>query len=185
MKLNTTPRHYMPLSQSQSDDDESAPSKEENGKNTSFKNSFIASNELTKDAGHVEIYEVDAKNLPMSPLRKLSFVLSLCACILFVVIFVFLVPCTKLKNVNGACHLTKRWKSVLQDMCKYFFLFSFMNLLYPAISKNYSTDFYLYSVHIAQISRRTFLSITIKSIKTPRSCSILGMFVNLIIKSVV
>lgn len=118
MKLNTTPRHYMPLSQSQSDEDESGPSKEEKGKTLNFKNAFIASNELSKDAGHVEIYEVDSKTLPMSPLRKFLFILSLITCVLFVVIFVFLIPCTKLGSLHGTCHLTNRWRSVHHNMCK-------------------------------------------------------------------
>ena len=118
MKLNTTPRHYMPLSQSQSDDDESGPCKEENSKKINFKNSFITSNESAKDVVHIENFERDPKNLPMSPLRKLSFIVSLIACILFIVIFVFLIPCTELNSLNSLCHLTNRWKSVHQDMCE-------------------------------------------------------------------
>lgn len=116
MKLNTTPRHYMPLSQSQSDDDESGPLKEDKEEKKSFKNSFVASNELIKDTGHVEIYEVDAKNLPMSSSRKFLFILSLFVCVLFVIIFVFFVPCTKHNSLSSVCHLTRLWKSVHQDI---------------------------------------------------------------------
>ncbi|KAG8186013.1 hypothetical protein JTE90_004435 [Oedothorax gibbosus] len=108
MKLNATPRHYMPLPQNQSDDDESVPSKEDKLEKVIFKNSYEAA-EGTKSIRIIEQDEIDVKDLPMSPSRVVLFTMSLLMCVFFVMIFVFCVPCTLLGNLNELCYLTFEW----------------------------------------------------------------------------
>ncbi|XP_055928423.1 uncharacterized protein LOC129959552 [Argiope bruennichi] len=116
MKLNATPRHYMPLPQNQSDDDESGPSKEDKVDKQVFKNSFDASEGLSKRIRHSGTAEINPKNLPMSPMRLTMFIISLIICFLFVVIFVFFVPCTTSQNLNRICHLTYKWRKSFPNM---------------------------------------------------------------------
>ncbi|GFR29199.1 uncharacterized protein TNCT_429731 [Trichonephila clavata] len=116
MKLNATPRHYMPLPQNQSDDDESGPSKEDKVDKQVFKNSFDASEELSKRIRPTGTDEVNSKNVPMSPLRLTMFILSLIVCVLFVIIFVFFVPCTMTQNLNRICHLTHKWRKSFHNI---------------------------------------------------------------------
>ncbi|GFT91413.1 uncharacterized protein TNCV_4285691 [Trichonephila clavipes] len=59
----------MPLPQNQSDDDESGPSKEDKVDKQVFKNSFDASEELSKRIRPTGADKVNSKNSPMSPLR--------------------------------------------------------------------------------------------------------------------
>lgn len=119
MKLNATPRHYMPLPQNQSDDDESVPSKEDKVDKVIFKNSFEASEGTSKSNRIAGNDEVNPKNLPMSPLRLVLFIISLLTCVLFVLIFVFCVPCTMPHNFNELCYLTHKWRKVLHNTSKY------------------------------------------------------------------
>ncbi|XP_054708441.1 LOW QUALITY PROTEIN: uncharacterized protein LOC129218242 [Uloborus diversus] len=131
MKLNTTPRHYMPLPQNQSDDDESGPGKEDKNDKLSFKNPYDASECLSKSIRESET-EVCTKTLPMSPLRIVMFILSLILCVLFVVVFVFFLPCNMPNDLNGTCRLTNKWRSM-------FYNISFSSSL-NFVSKTYSSN---------------------------------------------
>lgn len=121
MKLNATPRHYMPLPQNQSDDDESVPSKEDKVDKVIFKNSFEASDGTSKSNRIAGKDEVNPKNLPMSTMRKFMFIMSLIICVLFVLIFVFCVPCTMPHDLNELCYLTNKWRKELHNISKYIF----------------------------------------------------------------
>ncbi|XP_015903902.1 uncharacterized protein [Parasteatoda tepidariorum] len=116
MKLNATPRHYMPLSQNQSDEDESGPSKEDKCSKLVFKSSFDASAVLTKTTIQSQVVKVNIKSLPMSPLRKLAFITSLIMCVLFVIIFVYFIPCTPAKDLARTYRLTYKWKRIFHNM---------------------------------------------------------------------
>ncbi|XP_035230049.1 uncharacterized protein LOC118201997, partial [Stegodyphus dumicola] len=116
MKLNATPRHYMPLSQNQSDEDESGPTKEDKVDKLGFKNAFSSCEGLSNNIRQSETDDVVTKTLPMSPLRILLFVLSLILCVLFVIIFVFFIPCSMHGSLNMTCSLNYRWQKTFLNL---------------------------------------------------------------------
>ncbi|GIY68312.1 uncharacterized protein CEXT_220901 [Caerostris extrusa] len=117
MKLSGTPKFYMPLPQNQSDDDESGPSKEDKIDKPVFKSSFDASEVLSKKKkGNVGSKEVNKKYAPMSPLRCTMFVISLIICVLFVIIFVFFVPCKMSQDLNRVCHPSYKWRKTFPNI---------------------------------------------------------------------
>ncbi|GFT01138.1 uncharacterized protein NPIL_214741 [Nephila pilipes] len=106
----------MPLPQNQSDDDESGPSKEDKVDKPMFKNSFDASKGLSKRIRPTGTADINSKNVPMSPMRLTMFILSLIVCVLFVIIFVFFVPCTMTQSLSRICHLTHKWRKSFHNM---------------------------------------------------------------------
>lgn len=112
MKLNGGPKQYMPLPQSQSDEDENSFLKLSKLQSLETEKNGIA-NGCAKNADNKEIKNHEEKQ-SMSTLRKIFFVFSIFLCVFFIILFIWIIPCQL--PISPISSVTKDWSLVLNNI---------------------------------------------------------------------
>ncbi|XP_023213305.1 uncharacterized protein LOC111616111 [Centruroides sculpturatus] len=111
MKLNGGPKQYMPLPQSQSDEDENSFLKQSKQLLETEKNGIA--NGCTKTVDNKETSNNEEKQ-SMSTLRKIFFVFSIFLCVFFIILFIWIIPCQL--PILPITAVTKDWSLKLNDI---------------------------------------------------------------------